>query len=246
VQELKEIREERKSEGVPEKPPVFSDDPFAHIEPTHKRTPHKAKHGYGTRTLSRSLGGDFEEEEYYAPRKPYRTNIGRAGHIEQSLMQEEPFVQEGEFSFPMKEDLERREVAGVSLTNPFMTTSVPNVSQGGTPMQKSLVREQLEGCLGNDAHTFGQNTLMQPPQPIVPTHQFVHTPQLNAQIPVNVPVSVSAVTSGGFVSPVTIGNMPPPLVSISSGIPPLQTTPLNTYTYHANPVVSTQMNNAPH
>jgi hypothetical protein len=34
----------------------------------------------------------------------------------------------------MKEDLERREVAGVSLTNPFMTTSVPNVSQGGTPM----------------------------------------------------------------------------------------------------------------
>jgi hypothetical protein len=85
---------------------------------------------------------------------------------------------------------------------------------------------------------------MQPPQPIEPTHQFVHTPQLNAQMPVNVPVSVSAVTSGGFVSPVTIGNMPP-LVSISSGIPPLRATPLNTYPYHANPVVSTQMNNAP-
>jgi hypothetical protein len=85
---------------------------------------------------------------------------------------------------------------------------------------------------------------MQPPQPTVPTHQFVHTPQLNAQMPVNVPVSVSAVTSGGFVFPVTIGNMPP-LVSISSGIPPLQTTPLNTYTCHANPVVCTQMNNAP-
>jgi hypothetical protein len=85
---------------------------------------------------------------------------------------------------------------------------------------------------------------MQPPQPTIPTHQFVHTPQLNAQMPVNVPISVSAVTSGGFVSPVTIGNLPP-LVSISSGIPPLQTTLLNTYTYHANPVVSTQMNNAP-
>jgi hypothetical protein len=44
VQELKEIREERKSEGVPEKPPVFPDDPFTHIEPAHKRTPRKAKH----------------------------------------------------------------------------------------------------------------------------------------------------------------------------------------------------------
>jgi hypothetical protein len=190
------------------------------------------------------LGGDFEGEEYYAPRKPYRTNIERTGHIEPRSMQEEPFVQEGEFSFPMKEDLKRREVAGVSLTNPFITTSIPNVCQGGTPMQKSLVREQLEGCLGNDAQTFGQDTLMQSPQPTIPTHQFVHTPQLNAQMPVNVPVSVNAITSGGFVSPVTIGNMPP-LVSTSSGIPPLQTTPLNTYTYHANPVVSTQMNNAP-
>jgi hypothetical protein len=128
VQELKEIREERKSEGVLEKPPIFPDDPFAHIEPTHKQNLRKAEHGYGTRTLSRSLGGDFKEEEYYAPRKPYRTNTGRAGHIEQRLMQEEPFIQEGEFSFPMKEDLERREVAGMSLTNPFMTTSVPNVS----------------------------------------------------------------------------------------------------------------------
>jgi hypothetical protein len=74
VQELEEIREERKSEGVPEKPHVLPDDPFAHIEPAHKRTSRKAKHGYGTCTLSRSLGGDFEEEEYYAPRKPYRTN----------------------------------------------------------------------------------------------------------------------------------------------------------------------------
>jgi hypothetical protein len=144
----------------------------------------------------------------------------------------------------MKEDLEGREVAGVTLTNPFMTTSVPNVSQGGTPMQRSLVKEQVEGCLGNDAQTFVQNTLMQPPQPTIPTHEFVHTPQLNAQMPVNVPVSVSAVTSEGFVSPVTIGNMPP-LVSISLEIPPLQTTPLNTFTYHANPVVSTQINNAP-
>jgi hypothetical protein len=110
-------------------------------------------------------------------------------------------------------------------------------------MQIPLVKEQLEECLGNDAQSFGQNTLMQSPQPTVPIHQFVHTPQLNAQMPVNVPVSVSAVTSGGFVSPVTIGNMPP-LVSISSGVPPLQTTPLNTYTYHANPVTSTQTNNA--
>jgi hypothetical protein len=66
-------------------------------------------------------------------------------------MQEEPSVQEGEISYPMKEDLERREVAGVSLTNPFMTTYVLNVSQGGTPMQKSPVRVQLEGCLGNNA-----------------------------------------------------------------------------------------------
>jgi hypothetical protein len=39
VQELKEIREERKNEGVPEKPNVFSDDLFTHIEPAHKRTP---------------------------------------------------------------------------------------------------------------------------------------------------------------------------------------------------------------
>jgi hypothetical protein len=82
VQELKGIREERESEGVPEKPPVFPDDPFAHIEFAHKRTSFKAKHGYGTRPLSRSLGGDFEEEEYYAPRKPYRTNTGRTGHVE--------------------------------------------------------------------------------------------------------------------------------------------------------------------
>jgi hypothetical protein len=111
-------------------------------------------------------------------------------------------------------------------------------------MQKSLLKEQLGGSLGNDTQTFGQNTLMQPPQPTVPTHQFVHTPQLNAQMPVNVPVSVSAVTSKGFVSPVTNENMPH-LVSISSGIPHLQTTPLNTYSYHANPVVSTQMNNTP-
>jgi hypothetical protein len=147
VQDSKEIREERKNEGVPEKPPVFPDDHFAHIEPAHKRTPRKANHGYGTRTLSRSLGGDFEEEEYYAPRKPYRANTGRAGHIEERPMQEDPFGQEGDFSFRMKEDLKRREVAEVSLTNPFMTISVPNVSQGGTPMQKLLVREQLEGCL---------------------------------------------------------------------------------------------------
>jgi hypothetical protein len=243
VQELKEIREERKSEGVPEKPPVFPDDPFAYIKPAHKRTTRKAKYGHGTRTLSRSLRGDFEEEEYYASRGPYKANTGRTGHIEPRSVQEDPFVLEGEFSFLMKEDLERREVAGVSSPNPFMTTSAPNVSKGGAPMQKPLVKEQLEECLGNDAQTFGQNTLMQSPQPTVPIHQFVHTPQLNAQMPVNVPVSVSAVTSGGFVSPVTIGNMPP-LVSISSGVPPLQTIPLNTYTYHANPVTSTQTNNA--
>jgi hypothetical protein len=66
MQELKEIREERRSEGVPEKPSVFSDDRFAHFEPAYKRTTRKAKHGHETRTLSRSLGGDFEEEEYYA------------------------------------------------------------------------------------------------------------------------------------------------------------------------------------
>jgi hypothetical protein len=99
VQELKEIREERKSEGVPEKPPVFPDDPFAHIEPANKRTPCKAKHGYGTRTFSRSLGGGFEEEEYYASGKPYRANTGRTEHIEQRPMQKDPFVQEGELFF---------------------------------------------------------------------------------------------------------------------------------------------------
>jgi hypothetical protein len=92
VQELKEIREERKSEGVSEKPPVFPDDPFAHIKPAHKRTTRKAKHGYGTRTLSRSLGGDFEEEEYYASRRPYKANTGRTGHIEHRSVQEDPFV----------------------------------------------------------------------------------------------------------------------------------------------------------
>jgi hypothetical protein len=118
VQELKEIREERKSEGVPEKPPVFLDDPFAHTEPAHKRTPRKAKHGNGTCTLSRSLGKDFEEEEYYALKKPYRANTGRAGHMKQRPMQEDPFFLKGECSIPMKEDLERREVAGVNLPNP--------------------------------------------------------------------------------------------------------------------------------
>jgi hypothetical protein len=102
VQELKEIREERKSEGVPEKTPVFLDDPFAHIEPAHKRTTRKAKHGHGTRTLSRSLGGDFEEEKYYASRRPYKANTGRTGHIEQRSVREDPFVLEGEFSFPIK------------------------------------------------------------------------------------------------------------------------------------------------
>jgi hypothetical protein len=134
VQELKKIREERKSEGVPEKPPVFPDNPFAHTEAAHKRTPRKAKHGYKTRTLSRSLGGDFEEEEYYAPRKPYITNIRRTGHIEQRSIRKNLFFRKENFFFPMKEDLKRSEVAGVSLTNPFMTTYVPNVSQGGTPI----------------------------------------------------------------------------------------------------------------
>jgi hypothetical protein len=47
VKELQEIREERRSEGVLEKPPVFPDDPFAHIELMHKRTSRKAKHGQG-------------------------------------------------------------------------------------------------------------------------------------------------------------------------------------------------------
>jgi hypothetical protein len=56
VQELKEIREERRSEGVPEKPSVFLDDPFAHVEPAYKRTTRKAKHGHGTRTLFKVLG----------------------------------------------------------------------------------------------------------------------------------------------------------------------------------------------
>jgi hypothetical protein len=74
VKELQEIREERKSEGVLEKPSVFSDDPFAPIEPMHKRSSRKAKHGHGTRTFSRSLGGDFQEEEYYAPRRAYKAN----------------------------------------------------------------------------------------------------------------------------------------------------------------------------
>ena len=149
VQELKEIREERKSEGVPEKPPVFPDDPFAHIEPAHKRTPRKAKHGHGTRTLSRSLGGDFEEEEYYASRRPYRASTGRTGHIEQRSMQEDPFVLEGEFSFPMKEDLERREVAGVSLSSPFMTTSAPNSLPGRGSYAKTI-REGTTGRMSRE------------------------------------------------------------------------------------------------
>jgi hypothetical protein len=155
VQELKEIREERKSEGVPEKPSVFPDDPFAHVEPAYKRPTRKAKHGHGTRTLSRSLGGDFEEEKYYASRRPYKANTGRTGYIEQRSVQEDPFVLEGEFSFPMKEDLERREVAEVSSPNPFMTTSAPNVSQGGAPMQKTPVKEQLEECLTAVTPDFG-------------------------------------------------------------------------------------------
>jgi hypothetical protein len=59
VQELKEIREERKSEGVLEKPSVFPDDPFSPLETVHKRNARKAKHGHGTCTRSRSLEGDF-------------------------------------------------------------------------------------------------------------------------------------------------------------------------------------------
>jgi hypothetical protein len=54
VQELKEIREERKSEGVSEKTSVFPDDPFEHL---HSRKPRKAKHGHGhhsTEFLQRS------------------------------------------------------------------------------------------------------------------------------------------------------------------------------------------------
>jgi hypothetical protein len=155
IQELREIREERRSEGVPEKTPTFPDDPFAHIELAPRRSPHKAKHGHGTRAFSRFLGWDSKEEEYYTPRRPYKASIGRIGHVEQRSMREKPYVLEGEFSFPMKEDLERREVAGMSSSNPFVTTSAPNVSQEGTPMQKPLVKEQLEGCLGSDAQPFG-------------------------------------------------------------------------------------------
>jgi hypothetical protein len=150
VKELQEIREERRSEGVLEKPPVVPDDPFAHIEPMHKRTSRKAKHGHGTRTFSRSLGGDFEEEEYYAPRRKYKANTGRAGHVEQRPMKEDSYILGGEFSFPMKEDLERREVVGVSSTSPFMTTSVPTISQGGAPLQRSPVRERMGECVESD------------------------------------------------------------------------------------------------
>jgi hypothetical protein len=216
---------------------------FSPLEPMHKRTSRKAKHGHGTCTFSRSLGEDFEEEEYYAPRRAYRANTGRAGHVEQRTMQEDPYILGGEFSFPMKEDLERREVVGVSSTSPFMTTSASNISQGGAPLQRSPVRERMEECLESDVQPFGQNTWIPSPQPSVPTHHFVHTPQLNTQMLVNVPVSVGAVISRGFATPISIGSMPP-LVSISSGVLPLQTAPLNTYTYHANPVMPSQMNNA--
>jgi hypothetical protein len=220
VKELQEIREEKRSEGVLEKPPVFPDDSFAHIDPMHKRTSRKAKHGHGTRTFSRSLGGDFEEEEYYAPRRTYKTNTGRTGHVEQRTVQEDPYMLGGEFSFPMKEDLERREVVGVSSTSPFMITSVPTISQGGAPLQRSPVRERMEECVESDVQPFGQNTWIPSPQPSVPTHHFVHTSQLNTQMPVNVPVSVGVVPSGGFATPMSIGSMPS-LVFISSGVPPL-------------------------
>jgi hypothetical protein len=134
---------------VPQKPLVFPDDPFAYIEPAHKRTTRKAKHGHGTRTLLRSLGGDFEKEEYYASRRPYKANTGRTGDIEQRSVQEDPFVLEGEFSFPMKEALERREVAGVSSPNPFMPTSAPNVSQGGGSYAKTI-REGTTGRVSRE------------------------------------------------------------------------------------------------
>jgi hypothetical protein len=148
-------------------------------------------------------------------------------------MQEDPLVLGGEFSFLMKEDLERREVVGVSSTSPFMTTSAPNVSQGGASLQRSPVRERMEECLESDVQPFGQNTWIPSPQPSVSTHHFVHTPQLSTQMPVNVPVSVGTVTSGGFATPIAVESMPA-LVSISSGVPPLQTASLNTYTYHAS------------
>jgi hypothetical protein len=209
VQELKEIREERKSECVLEKPSVFPDDPFSPIEPVHKRIPRKAKHGHGTRAFPRSLRGGFEEEEYYVPRRGHRASTGRAGHVKQRTMQEDPHFRGGEFSFLMKEDLEGIEVDGVGSTSPFMTTSVPNVSQRGTPLQKPLVREQLEECLENDAQPFGHNTWMQSPQPTVPAHHFVHTLQMNTQIHVNIPTSQGDVTLGGFAFPMTIGSMPP-------------------------------------
>jgi hypothetical protein len=63
--------------------------------------------------------GTLKRKSHYASRKPYRANTGRAGHIEQRPMQEDLFVQEGEYSFLMKEDLERREVAGVELDEPL-------------------------------------------------------------------------------------------------------------------------------
>jgi hypothetical protein len=145
---------------------MFPDDPFAHIDPMHKRTSRKAKHGHGTRTFSRSLGGDFEVEEYYAPRRTYKANTGRTGHVEQRTMQEDPYILGGKFSFPMKEDLERREVVGVSSTSPFMTTYVSTISQGGAPLQRSHVRERMGECVESDVQPFGQNTWIPSPQPM--------------------------------------------------------------------------------
>ena len=95
-------------------------------------------------------------------------HVGRTGHVEQRPMHGGLRCQDGELSFPMKEDLEGREVAGVSSTSPVMTTSVPNVSQGGTPLQKQFVKEHFGDYLEPDAQPFGQNTWVQSSQPTVP------------------------------------------------------------------------------
>jgi hypothetical protein len=104
---------------VPKKPPNFPDDFFAHIELAHKRTPHKAKHGYGTCTLSRSLGGDFEEKEYYASRKPYRANTRRAGHIEKEAYAGRSFCSGKRIFFSNEEGFGKKRGSWGELAEPF-------------------------------------------------------------------------------------------------------------------------------
>jgi hypothetical protein len=122
MQELMEIREERRSEGLPENP-LFSWMMILHTSNLRINEPLVRLNTAMELVLFQGPWEGTLKRRSITPQADSNT-----GHIEQRSVQEDRFVLEGEFSFAMKEDLKRREVAGVSSPNPFMTTSAPNVS----------------------------------------------------------------------------------------------------------------------